>query len=510
MRKDFVDPRRIATLGHVRHPPGGRPRMSPPALPPRYADAAPLGTGGMGEVYVALDVELERRVAIKVLAAHLARDDDARRRFRREGRAAARISHPNVVAVYDVGEWEGRPFLVMEYVPGGSVAESAGSGPVPVPRVLSWVRDAAGALDAAHREGVVHRDVKPANLLLDRAARVKVADFGIARVLEGGGPTLTATGVMVGTVGYLAPEQLRDEPVSPASDVYALAVVAYELLTGDRPFGGRSTAAEISAQLMDPPPPPSGRIPGLAAVDRLFARSLATDPAERPATAGGFADELERGLRGVVSTAAPTVTSSDGAPTVRAVPPGAGAGPPPPRRGRLRAVSVAAAAVVAAAAIAGAVILAGDDDDDRGAARSVPVTRRATEAPAAPAVRTVTESAPPRTVTEEVPAGPAADAPARGGVTVGRARELTDEAWGLISDGRPEEALSLMQEALPALAGSGDPYEGNAFYNVGRALLDMGECSEAVPHLESAAAIDGTPTQDAVRRQTLDDARSCA
>ena len=219
---------------------------TPPPVPGRYAGPALIGAGGMAEVYRATDVQLGREVAVKVLAARLAGDPDHRRRFEREGRAAARIRSPHVAAIYDVGEWEGRPYIVMELVRGGSLAERLARGPVPVGQALGWVAQAAAAIDAAHAEGVVHRDVTSSNLMLTSDGLIKVVDFGIARVLEGeGSATLTGAGMLLGTAGYLSPEQARGERGGPASDVYALAVVAYELLTGARPFAGRSAPAEL-------------------------------------------------------------------------------------------------------------------------------------------------------------------------------------------------------------------------------------------------------------------------
>ena len=251
-----------------------------PILPGRYEEPRLVGRGGMGEIYLARDRLLGRTVAVKLLAERLAQEPELRERFRREALTAARLSEePHVVTVYDVGEHAGRPFTVMEYLPGGTLAERAQSRPVEPEQALAWLAQAAAALDAAHGKGVVHRDVKPANLLFDGADRLQVVDFGIARVTD---DTLgmTAPGTILGTAGYLAPEQALGRETTAASDRYALAVVAYELLTGGRPFARGSETAEAAAQIHDPsrrPPngplaPAAGR-PGLRPCARKGPRS---------------------------------------------------------------------------------------------------------------------------------------------------------------------------------------------------------------------------------------------
>ena len=186
-------------------------------LPPRYEHPQRIARGGMGEVYRAEDAHLARTVAVKVLSERFADDEATRGRFTREGLAAARLSKaPSTVTIFDVGEHEGRPYIVMEYLAGGSLADRlAREGPQPLSRTLDWLRQAAAALDAAHASGIVHRDVKPANLLLDDGDCVKVADFGVASAAHLA--SLTEAGTVVGTAGYLAPEQARGETATPAS-----------------------------------------------------------------------------------------------------------------------------------------------------------------------------------------------------------------------------------------------------------------------------------------------------
>src|SRR3954465_2886215 len=196
-------------------------------LPDRYRVARRIAAGGMATVYACEDLTLGRLVAVKVLAPPFAADGDPAARFQREGRAAARVSdHPHVVTIYDIGEFEDTAFIVMEYFPGGTVADrQRADDPIPHPTALRWIDEAASALDHAHRAGIVHRDVKPANLLLDANGRVAVADFGIARMASEAG--VTSTGVVLGTAAYLSPEQALGQPATAASDRYALAVVAY-------------------------------------------------------------------------------------------------------------------------------------------------------------------------------------------------------------------------------------------------------------------------------------------
>ncbi|HKH19116.1 MAG TPA: serine/threonine-protein kinase, partial [Solirubrobacteraceae bacterium] len=234
-------------------------------LPDRYRVVRHIANGGMASVWEAHDELLDRRVAVKVLASHLGEDDRARRRFAREARAAAGLSsHPHVVTIYDVGEHDGKSFIVMELVAGGTVAdrlragdersgdERAALGRIPHRVALRWLEEAGSALDAAHEAGIVHRDVKPANMLLDEKGRLALADFGIARLgLE---DQITQTGQVLGTAAYISPEQAMGHPSTAASDRYSLAVVAFELLTGSKPFTAENFAAQARAHVEDEPP----------------------------------------------------------------------------------------------------------------------------------------------------------------------------------------------------------------------------------------------------------------
>src|SRR3954449_798854 len=266
----------------------------------RYKLDRRLGVGGMATVQLAFDTRLERNVAVKLLAEHLAEDASFVSRFRREALAAARLVHPNIVQVFDFGtdRHSGRQFIVMEYVDGNSCAELLRDRGAMAPRdAVDILTQACRGLDYAHRNGVVHRDVKPGNLLVNTDGVVKLADFGIAKAAEQS--DITKVGSVLGTAAYLSPEQARGEPAGPASDIFALGVVSYQLLAGRLPYEAASLTDLARLQETSPPPRLSDEVrdvpPTLAAA---VLRALSGDPAARYPDAAAMEKALRDGLRG--------------------------------------------------------------------------------------------------------------------------------------------------------------------------------------------------------------------
>jgi len=301
------------------------------AIVGRYRIEGRLGVGGMSTVQLAFDQRLERYVAIKLLAEHLADDPTFVSRFRREALSAARLVHPNIVQVFDFGfdERARQHFIVMEHVPGHSCAELLRDhGPMDVEQAVDVITQACRGLDYAHRNGVVHRDVKPGNLLVSDSDVVKLADFGIARATDQS--SITQVGSVLGTAAYLAPEQARGEEAGPRADLYSLGVVAYQLLTGRLPYEASSLSELALKQQREAPPPVdelNPRVPPELA--DAIGMALALDKEDRPETALLLAEAITSGARGVApnpngartqtlgGTAATRVLSGQGAPTAQ-------------------------------------------------------------------------------------------------------------------------------------------------------------------------------------------------
>ena len=282
--------------------PGARPMgitFRPGTQLAGYELGEQIGRGGMAVVYRARDVRLDRWVALKILAPEIARDESFRQRFIRESRAAAAVDHPNIIPVFEAGDADGVLFIAMRYVDAGDVGTLARSGPLDVARVNSIVAQIAAALDAAHAVSLVHRDVKPANMLIGALAasgrpdHVYLSDFGLSKQSVSA-PGLTLTGQFMGTLDYMAPEQIEGKTVDGRADLYALACAAFELLTGAPPFRRDHDLALLWAQVSEPPPRPSQRRPGLpAAVDDVLLRALAKQPGQRQASCLEFAAQLQ-------------------------------------------------------------------------------------------------------------------------------------------------------------------------------------------------------------------------
>jgi len=293
----------------------------------RYRVLSHIADGGMASVYLALDERLDREVAVKIMRHSLTRDETFVSRFRREARSAARLSHPNVVAVFDQGADDGDMFLTMEYVPGRTLREVlSNEGPLTPRAALDLFAPILQALDAAHSAALIHRDVKPENVILREDGVVKVADFGLARAVTTA-TTTNASGVLLGTVAYLSPEQVERGVADARSDVYAVGLVLYEMLTGRRAFDGETPIHVAYQHVHGSVPVPSDRVPSVPReLDALVALGTARDPDQRPATAGDYLAEVRRS-RAVLSTteldlrpAAPLAVDGSGTATVRPSP----------------------------------------------------------------------------------------------------------------------------------------------------------------------------------------------
>jgi eukaryotic-like serine/threonine-protein kinase len=465
------------------------------ALPTRYRVVRHIANGGMASVWAAEDELLGRLVAVKVLSPGYAQDERANRRFLREARAGARLSDcRHVVTVYDIGEHDGRPFMVMEHFSGGTVADRLRSGrDIPRALALRWLREAAEALDCAHHHDVVHRDVKPANLLLDERGRLAVGDFGIATVATEA--SLTQTGQVLGTAAYISPEQARGQAATDASDRYALAVVAFELLTGRRPFAADHPAAQARAHVEDSVPA-TGLSPRL---DRVIAEGMAKDPARRPATANDLMDAVEDALDGdfEAAAAAPTAVTAPVSPrppttrSGRAVPAAA------PRRRWPALAALAALAVVAGAAIAIAVGTGGKGDGTGG---GTPTAKRTSSQSSA-----TTKSKPKTQASQaKTQAQTTTQAPAQTQSTQSQTTEppstakgddpvaLNDQGFALINQGQPAQAVAPLQRSVTAFRTQdrqGDIGYAYALYNLGNALRLSGHPADAIPYLEERLQI---------------------
>jgi tRNA A-37 threonylcarbamoyl transferase component Bud32 len=472
-----------------------RPQLG---LPDRYEPIRRIATGGMASVWCARDRALGRNVAIKLLAERFADDPAGTERFMREARAAARLSgHPNVVMIYDVGEASstdrdpGRAFIVMEYLAGGTVADALRVDSVRRVHAVKWIHEAASAVDWGHSRGVLHRDIKPANLLLNRDRVLHVADFGIARL--GTEDTITGSGEVLGTASYIAPERALGRSATDASDRYSLAVAAYELLVGERPFTTAHFAAQARQHVEDEPPSASGRNRALPpAVDAVLARGMAKRPDQRWPTAQDFAQALEAALTEPATRTyrAGAAAAAGAAVSARAARASASARRPvrqgaahEPRtstgraasgrrrrfRGaRLPALAALAAGAAVAVAVAGTIGSGGSGTHaSAGTQREASAATRSHKPPAPPKTQTSTRTA---TVTA-TPAAATTPAP------------LSDtlEARGhqLMVDGNYAAAIPVLRSAVAA-APPGSLTYAYALYDLGRSLRLEGDPEDAV------------------------------
>jgi eukaryotic-like serine/threonine-protein kinase len=424
----------------------------------------------MGDIYCATDSVLGREVAVKILADRYAQDESVRQRFTREALAAARLSgEPNIVTIFDVGEHNGRPYIVMEYLGGGSLdGVLRESGAQPPQRAFAWLEQAGRALDTAHARGIVHRDVKPGNLLLDRGQHVHVADFGIASAADM--DSLTMTGTVLGTAGYLSPEQAEGARATPASDRYALAVVGFELLTGSRPFEADSPTAEAAAHVNAPVPSISAYANLPRELDGCFERALAKDPAQRFPTCVEFVAALRAsfadaaGQTGALAAVPPTAVTR------------------PVSSPRSTSPWPLLVALLAAGAVAGALL-------------AYFLTRGGSSPPAPTTVitrvQTVTTQGQVTTVEKPVTVTTSPTTRAAPPASGATGEQLNDAGFAKVQQGDYANALPLLEQAVAKLDGTGKLYEAYAKYNLAYTRYHLGNCSGVLDLLDQAEAIEG-------------------
>jgi eukaryotic-like serine/threonine-protein kinase len=461
----------------------------------RYRVDRLLGRGGMAAVYLARDEQLDRQVAVKRL--HTESPDDATRRFAREAKLGASLNHPNLVWVFDAVADDEGVLIVMEYVPGTTLRRELDLGPVMPRRAAEVIKGVAAALDHAHEQGVIHRDVKPANVLLSERGAVKLADLGIATAAEH--TRITRSGVVLGTASYLAPEQLEGKRPTAASDIYSLATVAFEALTGVKARRG-NTPFEIAHAITSQPAPDLRdewqRAPEEAA--EVLKRGMARDPADRPASAGELAEELEKAF-GRESA------RRHGGRFAREEPTAPPPVPPPVRRRRispLLPLGLLAALLLVAGFLA---LMSGGGDDDPASERADRPAPREQREPTRSQPQQEAEPSEPAPAPAPAPTNPAPEPPQQGSSEESAsASELNDQGYSLMQQGRYDAAIPVLQRAVDRSSGLTQAY---ALYNLGRSLRLAGRPREAIPILERRLRI---PNQTETVRRELNAARRAA
>ncbi len=459
----------------------------------------------MATVFLAEDQRLGRRVAVKRL--HAESPEDVARRFEREAKVGASLNHPNIVSVYDTATDDEGVLIVMEYVEGESLRQALTHGRLQTDRAVEVIRAVAAALDHAHGNGVVHRDVKPANVLLGPAGVVKLVDLGIATASES--TRLTASGTVLGTPSYMAPEQLEGRRIGPEVDTYALAAVAFEVLSGRKARTG-DTPLSIAHRAISGPPPDLREVwqgaPAQAA--EALQRGMCRDPHGRQRSAGALARELTDALE-AHSTAAHATERTMAMPAHRRGPPEpprrapAPRTPPPATGGRRRPWAWLAGAAAAALAVAAAVALlafGGGDDPTPAADRQAPASERdrdraSREGGSGGSAVTPPESAPQE---EAAPTEPSEESAIDGGVPAPSGEDdpalgarLDSQGRTLIDQGRPDEAVPVLERAVAAFPeGTSDVRYAYALFNLGQALRQSDRPEEAIPVLERRLEIN--------------------
>jgi serine/threonine protein kinase len=376
----------------------------------RYRVLREIGRGAMAVVYLCEDTSLYREVALKSLSPQYASDVNFRERFQREGRILARVRHESIVPIYDFGEQDQVPYIIMEHMPGGTLADRITSGSLTVDETLEVLTRVATALDAAHAAGVVHRDLKPANILFDNRGRAFVGDFGVGR-MDGLSTGVTMPGTVIGTAQYMSPEQVNGAPPTSAADIYSFGALAYEALVGRAPFRGDNVWDIMRQHLEDQPKPPGIINPALAFSDDPILTALSKDPAKRPPSATTIAEQLTAGYRGrglpvagsieLTPTVVPGMAAISRPPTLAPTPaPGSQVSPPsmagqsyqapplarPKQQSRMKTIIIAAVGAALAAggiAVAAGFLLDSEDDGTTPAGNtSTPTSEAETTTPA--------------------------------------------------------------------------------------------------------------------------------
>jgi hypothetical protein len=459
----------------------------------RYAVERVIGRGGMATVYLARDRTLRRSVALKVLAPHLAADEAFRARFLREARLAARLTHPNVVQVYDVGEDERGPFIVMEYVEGETLADDLRRrGPLPPAEVAAIGIQLCAALEAAHAERLVHRDIKPQNILRRPDGQVKLADFGIARSLAG--TSHTEIGTVLGTAAYLAPEQGRGESVTAAADIYSLGVVLYELLTGRVPFSAGSLAELLLEREQAAVTPPGELVPAVpAALDALLMSCLAQSAHRRPASATELARELASSLD--AANTEPHL-AAEGLPTAEVLPatevlhePAAPAtlhyAPSPVGKARWTRRRGLLAALLGASVLVLALLLAFFLAESGPGHQATTAALGSAHSTSTTATTGAASSAAKAATTTTTPATSANDSAPPSAV------QVIGQAEALMQANDYEHALPLLQQAARQLQAAGTPDEARADIDLAATIVQLGSCDGVIPLLDRAEQLQG-------------------
>jgi eukaryotic-like serine/threonine-protein kinase len=486
---------------------------TPQVLGERYEIGEVLGRGGMAEVHHGRDLRLGREVAVKVLRNDLARDPSFQVRFRREAQASASLNHPAIVAVYDTGEDRtalgATPYIVMEYVEGETLRDVIRrEGHLSPERAMTLAADICGALDFSHRNGIVHRDVKPGNVMITPQGTVKVMDFGIARAVSDSAATMTSTAAVIGTAQYLSPEQARGESVDARSDVYSLGCLLYELCTGAPPFTGDSPVAVAYQHVREDPRLPSSINPEIPAdLDAILLKAMSKNPANRYQSAADMRNDLLRSLAGQRVEATPVMGDAEKTAIIGAAPAGYGGydewdDEDELARRRKRRIVIAVVAVLAVlllgGAIAAAIALSGDDDPPPAtvAQVQVPPLQNLTEAAARDALTTAglePGATTPRVVTDDAQVGTVLESDPASGAQVDEGTTV-DLVVGTAPDSLLVPSLIGLDEARARTALEDAGFDGTITVDEEESLAEAGTVASVSPDEGQSISPDGSIT----------------